>query len=183
MSIASPTGLISTFECCYEELLRFATLKIGDADRAFDIVHEAYIRAQIVDKNNETIHNPKAYLFRIVGNIVIDTLRKQSHRQKWEDNSHDELQIADHLPLPDKTVAARQRIKALDEILQDLPEKTRQSLLFSRVNGLTHTQIAARLNLSESMVAKNIAQALRACRDRLRARETESTGIREQPLK
>jgi len=36
-----------------------------------------------------------------------------------------------------------------------------------RVDGLSHREIAERLGVSESMVAKYIGQALRHCRDRL----------------
>ncbi|MCP6134986.1 helix-turn-helix domain-containing protein, partial [Klebsiella pneumoniae] len=53
----------------------------------------------------------------------------------------------------------------LDEALLQLPDKARQALLLNRVEGLTQAQIAQRLGVSESMVAKYIGQALRHCRD------------------
>ncbi len=52
----------------------------------------------------------------------------------------------------------------LDQALLQLPPKARQALLLNRVEGLTQRQVAQRLGVSESMVAKYIGQALRHCR-------------------
>jgi RNA polymerase sigma-70 factor (ECF subfamily) len=38
----------------------------------------------------------------------------------------------------------------------------------NRCDGLTHREIAARLGVSESMVARYLVQALRHCRDHFR---------------
>ena len=54
-----------------------------------------------------------------------------------------------------------------------LPPNARRALLMSRIDGMTFAEIAAVLGVSESMVAKYIAQALRAGRDYLRKIDEE----------
>ena len=51
--------------------------------------------------------------------------------------------------------------------MDELPEKCRQSFYLNRVEGLTHAEVGRRLNISESMVAKYLARAMRHCRERL----------------
>ena len=61
----------------------------------------------------------------------------------------------------------REQILLLDKALEKLPEKPRMALLMFRVDGLSHSEIAARLGVSNSMVAKYIVRALQHCRDEL----------------
>ena len=75
---------------------------------------------------------------------------------------------------PERTLLARERLELLDEALAALPPNARRALLMSRVNHLTFARIAEELGVSESMVAKYIAQALRACRDHLRRFDEEN---------
>jgi RNA polymerase sigma-70 factor (ECF subfamily) len=49
-----------------------------------------------------------------------------------------------------------------------LSAKPRQALLLNRCDGLSHREIAQKLNVSQSMVARYLAQALRHCRDHFR---------------
>ena len=66
------------------------------------------------------------------------------------------------------------QLALLDRALRQLPEKPRQALLLSRVEGLTHAAIARRLGVSESMIAKYLAQSLRHCRNYLKQAEDEN---------
>ncbi len=52
---------------------------------------------------------------------------------------------------------------------RSFPPSRARPLLLNRCDGLSHAQIAARLKVSDSMVAKYLAQALRHCRDAFRA--------------
>ena len=58
--------------------------------------------------------------------------------------------------------------KTLDEALHELPGKTRDMLILSRLDGLTHGQIAERLGVSRSLVEKRLVQAVLHCRARIR---------------
>ena len=78
-------------------------------------------------------------------------------------------------PTPSQETHAigRQRLRLLETALDELPTKPRLALLLNRVEGRTFAEIASRLGVSESMVAKYIAQALRHCRDRLARDDSE----------
>ena len=60
--------------------------------------------------------------------------------------------------------------------LGELPERCREALLLSRVEGATHLAIARRLGVSPKTVERDIARALRHCVERL-SRETPSARV------
>lgn len=165
------SGLFASFQEHYADLLRFLVRRLGDTERAADVAQDTYLRLAGVGEAEPEIRNRRAYLFRVAGNLAIDTQR-QAARQATVTWTEDAVAaIPDPAPVAEVTLLARERVRQLDAALRELPPKARQALLLSRMDSLTHAQIAARLGVSESMVAKYIAQALRHCRDRLNGKE------------
>ena len=168
------SNLIASFEGHYEELLRFLARRMGDAERAADIAQDTYVRLAAAPQPAGRIGNPRAYVFRVASNLAIDTLRKETRTEGRSTTIDGTEAIPDPLASPERTLLARERLELLDEALATLPPNARRALLMSRVNHLTFARIAKELGVSESMVAKYIAQALRACRDHLRRFDEEN---------
>lgn len=161
------SGLIAAFQQHYRDLLRFLARRTGDAERAADIAQETYIRLNAIAPETAGVENRKAYIYRIAGNLAIDAVRRESRETAWlVDDSPDDM-IVDPAPSPERIAIDRDRLRLFEEALDALPPKARLALLMFRVDGLSHREIAERLGVSESMVAKYIGQALRHCRDRL----------------
>ena len=160
-------GLIAAVQEHYTDLLRFLTRRMGDPDRAADVAHDTVLRLAVAGDSVSDVQDRRAYLFRVAGNLAIDTLRQNARRAGVAVSDAAMEAVPDPTPLPETTLLARERVRQLDAALAELPSKPRQALLLSRMDGMTHAQIAARLGVSESMVAKYIAQALRHCRNRL----------------
>ena len=97
--------------------------------------------------------------------LAIDALRREQRNAARHDDSDGTGEVACPAPAPEAALLARERLQILDEALLQLPSNARQALLLNRIEGLTQAQIAQRLGVSESMVAKYIGQALRHCRD------------------
>ena len=162
-----PSGLFSSFQEHYADLLRFLVRRMGNAEQAADVAQDTYLRLVVTGDTPSDIRDPRAYLFRVAGNLAIDVLRRDARRAAVTGTDEEAESIPDPAPAPEGALLARERIRLLDSALRELPPNARQALLLSRMDSLTHAQIAARLGVSESMVAKYIAQALRHCRDRL----------------
>lgn len=168
MARNSASVLIASFQENYEQLFRFLTRKLnGDCERAADVVQDTYIRLADTPDPGEGIDNPRAYIYRVAGNLAIDWLRREKRITANHDASEDADTIHDPKPGPEHIILGREQILLLDKALQKLPEKPRAALLMFRVDGLSHSEIAQRLGVSNSMVAKYIARALQHCRDEL----------------
>lgn len=173
MTTGEPTDLIATFEACYDELIRFLTQRTGSRERAADVAQDTYLRLAAAGQRAGEIGNPRAYVFRVASNLAIDSLRKNSRIEARSADENLAADLADPLASPEKVLLARERLRLLDETLSGLSPNVRRALLMSRVEGMTFSEIAKVLGVSESMIAKYIAQALRAGRDRLKGFDDE----------
>ena len=151
----------------YEELLRFLRRKLGNSELAADVAQETFLRLVRIEQST-TPHNVRAYLFRAASNLLIDTFRRNSRVAAYLTSPFEtDNNTPSSSPSVEDLYIARERLQRLHAVLHELPPNCRHALLWNRIEGLSHAQIAARLGVSESMVAKYIAQALRQCRNRL----------------
>ncbi|MBA5706381.1 DUF4974 domain-containing protein [Pseudomonas fulva] len=157
-------GLLASFQEHYDDLLQFLTRRMRDRQRAADVAHETYLRLVQIDAHAVPVLHPRSFIFRVAGNIAIDALRRDQRLAACHDDSEGMVHVACGAPAPEAALLASERLQILDQALLQLPPKARQALLLNRVEGLTQRQVAQRLGVSESMVAKYIGQALRHCR-------------------
>lgn len=158
-----PSRLIDSFIGLYDELVRNLGRRTGDAARAEDAVQDTYLRLLDVEPAQE-IRDRRAFVYRVAGNLAIDAARRDL---RVGGDGEPPPSIPDPAPGPEQRALAQERLRQLDGALRELPPNARLALLLFRVDGLSHAQIARRLAVSESMVAKYIGQAMRHCRDRL----------------
>lgn len=161
------SGLLASFQEHYDDLLRYLARRTGDMDRAADIAQDTYIRLAAIAPDSAEIENNRAYIYRVAGNLAVDTMRREGRHTAWLTGDEPDEGIVDPAPSPERTAIGRDRLRRFEEALEALPPKARLALLMFRIDGLSHAEIARRLKVSESMVAKYIGQALRHCRDRL----------------
>ncbi|MGX2039717.1 sigma-70 family RNA polymerase sigma factor [Methylocaldum sp. MU1018] len=146
------------------DLFRFFRQRIGCPDTAADLTQEAQLRVW-QHTREDRIDNPRAFAFRIAENLVVDHRRRQAVRKicvPLEDEHTDT--VAGFDPAPEHSLEQKDRLRRLNAALSELPEKCRTAFLLNRLEGLSRREIAARLNVSESMIAKYLAQAMRHCR-------------------
>ncbi|EIC29422.1 MULTISPECIES: sigma-70 family RNA polymerase sigma factor [Methylomicrobium] len=149
------------------ELSRFIIRKAGTEDHALDILHDAFLRMN-GHPRPETVENLRAFVFRIVANLVIDCQRRCHNRLPHEVDEETWQNIPERLPGPESRYQQQQRLDAVNRALAELPEACRLAFYLNRVDGCSHVEIAARLGISESMVAKHLASAMKHCRGRLK---------------
>lgn len=165
--------LIASFRENYQDLLRFLTRRTGSAERAADVAQDTYVRLAAISPATLEIENPRAFVYRVAGNLAIDTMRREGRIAADSTFLEAGEAVPDPAPSPEAASLARERLRLLEAALDELPSRARLALLLSRVEGRSFAEIAVQFQVSESMVAKYIAQALRHCRDRLRQTDNE----------
>src|SRR5262249_8203310 len=107
----------------------------------------------------------RAYLYRIAANLAIDRLRGRARMPAHEDpDALDELPGAIE---PVRTLMAAEEIGLLDTALSELPQRHRRAFELSRLEDMTHAQIAVSLGLSERMIRNYLVYAMTYCRLRM----------------
>ncbi|TBV08825.1 sigma-70 family RNA polymerase sigma factor [Stutzerimonas kirkiae] len=172
MSRSDSADLLASFQEHYDDLLRFLARRLGDVECAADVAQDAYLRLARLQPDLP-IDEPRAFVFRVAGNLAIDHLRRVRRLASLHAEELEAADIHDPGSGPEDTLAAGQSLAQLDAALDQLPANARLALLLNRLEGLTHAQIAARLGVSESMVGKYIVQAMRHCRAWRRQRDSQ----------
>ncbi len=150
----------------YRELMGFLSARLGNAQAAEDVVHDAYVRV-LERASAEPLEQPRAFLYRTALNLVIDGHRRSTSRQV------EPLEVLDteerfFSPSPQVLMDHGQRLEMMQRALAELPVACRECFLLRKIEGLSHPEIAERLGMSRSVVEKHIVNAMKHCRIRIR---------------
>lgn len=159
-----------------EELFRFLFQQTGSSTLSEDLLQEVWIKAS--QSKSELPSNPRAYLFRLARNLVIDNHRRQSVRGQTDGQAvaiapNGELEETDgpalvcDKPLPDAVAAAREEFAILFDALGELPDLQREVFLLYRVRGMKMREVAEAKGMTVKAAEHLVAQALVHCRLKL----------------
>jgi RNA polymerase sigma-70 factor (ECF subfamily) len=147
----------------WKELCRYvsATFGRGPPDPE-DVAQAAFARFMALG-DQETVSNPRAFLYATARNIVVDFNRRvrtvNRHAAATAHGATDER--VDDLS-PERIALACERASLITATITNLPPRQRQALLLHRLHGLSYSEIAARTGGSKSDVRRQIARALAA---------------------
>jgi RNA polymerase sigma-70 factor (ECF subfamily) len=161
------SGLTALVERHRAELQRFLVARTGDRDEAEDILQDLWLRVRNVESG--PVSNGRAYLFRIANNLVLDRVRERSRRSARDSAWHGEAfgpedDPADARADAEGQLLAREEAARLASAIGNLPEGARRALRLHKIDGLSHSEVAARLGISRSGVEKHIAVAMKHLR-------------------
>lgn len=159
--------LQDTFEHHQQELLGFINKRVKDSFMAEDILQDFYIKISAL-KTVDDINYPKAYLYRMAKNLIIDTQRKIDRsidNACWTDGEI-ESEIT-----PLQTLQASQKLEIVTQAIEELPDKTKRAFVMHRLDDMDKSAIATKLEISVNMVEKHLRKALQFCQQRLKKLE------------
>ncbi|MCM8566599.1 sigma-70 family RNA polymerase sigma factor [Thauera linaloolentis] len=158
-----PRGdLLAAFQCQYGALLGYMMRRLGNSDDARELVQELGVRLSMAGSGQARPANPRAYLFAIARNMIVDHLRE--HRQKRQVFV---AQDGDDLPEPETLACAdvldrhlhREALQEVARTLQALPQRTREVFLLHRIEGIGHDELAARYGVTRSTIEREVIRA------------------------
>ncbi len=153
------------FQEYYDELVTYLTMKLRSRDQAMDVAQETFLRV-LTQPPSRPILQPRAFLYKTALNLSIDLYRKRKCRAE---ETLDTEEFHDVLTVPadqDTLIESREQVQRLYQAVQELPPKCRQVFLLHKFKERSHTEIAAQLGISKSMVEKHIIKAMAYCRER-----------------
>lgn len=150
-----------------QSLLRFLVKKLGSEQEAQDVAQEAFVKLLDLENKN-VISHMQTYLFRTANNIAIDRLRRrncQAEPRQFEENEQESFSGIQGSV--ERTVEAERRIQFMGRLIDELPPKCRQAFLLYKFECLGYSEIAHRMQLTESMIRKYVLRAICYCQDRM----------------
>lgn len=148
------------------ELSGFFHRRLGSPDQAAYLCQEVYLRLRRLERAGDVsaLRDPRAFLFRIARNLLIDHLRQQRARPATVALHDPDLRLESDAPTPEAAASSAQTLAGVQAALTELPDHVRQALLWHRLEGLSQREIGTRLGVSERMAGKYITRALSHCR-------------------
>lgn len=145
----------------YAHLRRKLEFIVGSRDSAADALQETWLRLETVPDAG-TVRNADAYLLQIAVNAAHDQHRRDQRLLDAE--AIDALfDVEDELADPQRVAAARSEVRALETVMRGLSVRQREILVAAQIDGLLNREIAERLDISPSLVEKELRRALQAC--------------------
>lgn len=166
----------------FEELVRryerrvyaIALRSSGSPEDAADIVQEVFLRAWRSIESFRGDSGFSTWLFRITVNQCIDHARRQRSQPVTQPltigEDEDERPLPDPAPTPEERLDTRELGRALADALAQISEEHRRIVLLRDVSGLSYTEIAEALEISEGTVKSRLSRARLALREILLAR-------------
>ena len=125
---------------------------VADLD---DVAQEVFLRLLHYSRA-EVIESPQAYLFRVASNVASEWAMRSRNRQP-----HDSKWLAD-LTIEEQPSAEAMRVQsrmAVTHAILQLPPRAREVLRLRYYEGLSHNEIAIRLNLHPGTVKRDLIQS------------------------
>jgi len=153
------------FEQYSQPLYRFSKSLLKNHENAEGVVQEVFFR--IWKKRDEltNIRSFQSFLFSIAYNVIVDQFRQKVKDQKYEQFLIQQAQ--QNYQNPEEELEYKELKSLVNDALTELPERRREIYQFSREEGLSHKEIASRLNINSKTVENQINLALRHIRKRL----------------
>lgn len=158
----SSTALGQLMDLLWPEFVRYAARRLRDVDQARDVAQEAFIQVWSRRRDWQPQGYTRAYLYRIVRNLVTDEERKRAVRRRW---LRRQKRLAPPEPAtPVEELEMKMLIEAFEAAVASLPARRREvfELVFER--GLTHAEAAAVMDISVPTVANQMTSALKTVR-------------------
>jgi RNA polymerase sigma-70 factor, ECF subfamily len=136
-----------------EELLSYAVSITRDKDLALDAVQEAYLRYFIERRYGRCVENPRAWLYRVLRNYLLD--RRDSAAGKHEVSDAHVDQVADRDRGPEEIIHQAQLAREITESLS----AREMDCLRLRAEGFSYAETAEVLDIRPGTVAALLARA------------------------
>ena len=170
IALRNHQALRSLFELLSPRLLAIAMRILRDRSLAEDVLQEVFINLwEKIDQMPALHTHPLAWLTSMVRNKCIDATRKVRPEVplEWTDgdgqtHSHD---VVDENSRPEAQLQSSQGDAKVDECMQKLGDEPRQAVRLAYLEGLTHMELADRLNKPLGTIKAWIRRSLLQLKD------------------
>lgn len=124
-----------------------------------DIIQEAYAKLVCVS-DVSVIQNVRAYFFQTAYSVVAGRLRRKNVVPMASISEIEGLHAGIDEITPEDSLAGRNELQLLADMIKHLPDKTRRVFVLRRVSGLSQKEVSSQTGIPESTVEKHVAKAL-----------------------
>jgi len=168
-----------------DPIFRLVQAHLGSADDALDVVQESFVAAFVHLRRYDGARPMRAWLSRIAINKARDFRRKAAVRRLLRNGFAEAetqlLSLADDRPSADQEYDGRAQLQRIGAAISNLPHKLKEPLLLRAIEGLSQSETAMTLRISEKAVETRIRRARIKLREALDITEQSGRTVRGKP--
>lgn len=147
-----------------------------------DLRHEVYIRVLEAAARSRPL-SPKSFLFSTTRHLLTDRARRNRIVSIELLEDLNALNVLVDEISPERLTSARQQLRRVSDILNQLPDRCRDVVWMRKVENLPQKQIAARLGIAETTVEKHLVRGMQMLGDLFHGAQTVDAAHEEQERK
>lgn len=159
-------ALEELFNHYYPRLYNYSKSFLKLEEGIDDILQDVFIK---IWNNRTNIYSSASFnpfIFTVTRNLLLNELRNRLNNQKLKENVL-KLSLPEEYNSFEKMEYSELK-SMVEQIVNNLPEKQQEVFILSRNQGLSHKEIADKLNISAKTVEYHIAQSTATIKSKLR---------------
>ena len=164
---SDPTAFRELFHAYKDPLFSYACKLCRSPEMAEEVVQEVFIKVWINRQHLDETLSIQAYLYTAVRHTLFNALKKAASDKNLKQEIFYQQAVAANITEDDVLTAELQRIKK--SMLDRLPPQRKLIFCLSRIEGLSHEEIAQQLGISKNTVKDQIVKAVRFLKQELHA--------------
>ena len=153
------------FRDYYRPLSVFAVKYVSDMDLAREIVQNLFVHLYENRSSLVITTSLESYLYQSVRNRCLNQIKQSKTQKEHLENYGSNQEGTEDL---EAIIRENELEHAIYKIVDSLPAQRKNVFILSRVNGLSNSEIAAKLNISKRTVETHISHALKILREKIR---------------
>lgn len=140
-------------------LYRFLWQRIPEKEIIYDILHDLFLA--VWEKRDQITYSSSlsGYLFTSVRNRLLDLIAHDKVKQKYIDSFYSFINLSE--VSSDHLIRTKELSERIDQVIANLPPRTREVFELSRISNMSRKEIASKLDISEQTVKSHLFNALK----------------------
>lgn len=153
------------------ELFSFVVRFVNDADLADDLVQETFLQAHLARESFDPTRRFRPWLFTIAANKARDRLRQRQRRPESlasgdvdprEGNGTSLLELLGQFDtMPEQSIESNEQAQQVRNIITDMPDALRETLLLAYFQQFAYRDIAAMLGVPVGTIKSRVHSAVK----------------------
>ena len=138
----------------------FVLKMIKNKETAEDITHNIFLKVWEKRELISKVDSFQQYVFKMAKNSVFDLYDHNLIKARYKQTVHAKTHLQINRYDQEEEIHSKDLSLLIDLTINKMPTKRKTVFLMSRKEGLSHKEIAAKLNISTKTVENHIAQAM-----------------------
>lgn len=153
----------SLFNRYAKRIYNFSFSYLHNEHQSEELVQDVFLKIWENRKNIDSSKNFKSYLFKICVNLIYDYLRKESNKFKFIES----VEIEEGEDKTYNDVLYNETKERLEKLTNKMPEQRRKIFNLNKIEGLSHNEIAHKLNISVRTVESQVYKSVKFLKEHL----------------